>query len=230
MCIRDSHTPESISNAMGLIAALLLGQFAIDLGFFSEEILLFCAVGSIGGFATPNYELSLTNKYIKVMMILSVMFLNIFGFVIFNICLWIYLARLKPFGMSYFCLLYTSAGIASAMGAKVQYYSTSGRNATSDYQQVNFETLLKSSDIISIHAPLNENTKYLFDEKALRQMKENAYLINVGRGGIIEEEALVKVLNEGHLSGVGLDVFEHEPLLEDDVLYTIKDMSKVRCV
>ncbi|KXU48987.1 MAG: D-2-hydroxyacid dehydrogenase [Longibaculum muris] len=119
------------------------------------------------------------------------------------------------------------AGIASAMGAKVQYYSTSGRNATSDYQQVNFETLLKSSDIISIHAPLNENTKYLFDEKALRQMKENAYLINVGRGGIIEEEALVKVLNEGHLSGVGLDVFEHEPLLEDDVLYTIKDMSKV---
>ncbi len=99
--IATIHTPESISNAMGLIAALLLGQFAIDLGFFSEEILLFCAVGSIGGFATPNYELSLTNKYIKVMMILSIMFLNIFGFVIFNICFWIYLARLKPFGMSY---------------------------------------------------------------------------------------------------------------------------------
>ena len=99
--IATIHTPESISNAMGLIAALLLGQFAIDLGVFSEEILLFCAVGSIGRFATPNYELSLTNKYIKVMMILSVMFLNIFGFVIFNICLWIYLARLKPFGMSY---------------------------------------------------------------------------------------------------------------------------------
>ena len=99
--IATIHTPESISDAMGLIAALLLGQFAIDLGFFSEEILLFCAVGSIGGFATPNYELSLTNKYIKVMMILSIMFLNIFGFVIFNICFWIYLARLKPFGMSY---------------------------------------------------------------------------------------------------------------------------------
>ena len=99
--IATIHTPESISNAMGLIAALLLGQFAIDLGFFSEEILLFCAVGSIGGFATPNYELSLTNKYIKVMMIISIMLLNIYGFVIFNICLWIYLARLKPFGMSY---------------------------------------------------------------------------------------------------------------------------------
>lgn len=99
--IATIHTPESISNAMGLIAALLLGQFAIDLGFFSEEILLFCAVGAIGGFATPNYELSLTNKYIKVMMIVSIMLLNIYGFVIFNFCLWIYLAKLKPFEMSY---------------------------------------------------------------------------------------------------------------------------------
>ena len=118
------------------------------------------------------------------------------------------------------------AGIASALGAKVQYYSTSGQNSTSDYQEVDFETLLKSSDIISIHAPLNDQTHYLFDEKALRQMKEQAYLINVGRGGIIDESALVKVLNEGHLGGVGLDVFEHEPLSKDDILYTIKDMDK----
>lgn len=99
--IATIHTPEAISNAMGLIAALLLGQFAIDLGFFSEEILLFCAIGSIGGFATPNYELSLTNKYMKIMMIVSIMFLNIYGFVIFNICFWLYLVSLKPFGMSY---------------------------------------------------------------------------------------------------------------------------------
>ena len=88
--IATIHTPEAISNAMGLIAALLLGQFAIDLGFFSEEILLFCAVGAIGGFATPNYELSLTNKYIKVMMIVSIMLFNTFGFVIFNIFLCVY--------------------------------------------------------------------------------------------------------------------------------------------
>ncbi|MCD7807790.1 MAG: spore germination protein [Erysipelotrichaceae bacterium] len=104
--IATIHTPESVSNAMGLIAALLLGEFAIDLGFFSEEILLFCAVGSMGGFATPNYELSLTNKYIKVMMIISIMFLNIYGFIIFNIVLWIYLAQLKPLGMSYLYPLY----------------------------------------------------------------------------------------------------------------------------
>jgi len=99
--IATIHTPEAISNAMGLIAALLLGQFAIDLGFFSEEILLFCAIGSIGGFATPNYELSLTNKYVKIMMILCIMFFNIYGFVIFNIIFWLFLIKLKPFGMSY---------------------------------------------------------------------------------------------------------------------------------
>lgn len=119
------------------------------------------------------------------------------------------------------------ASIATAMGARVQYYSTSGQNHTDDYPQVDFSTLLSTSDIISIHAPLNEQTHYLFDENALRQMKKNAYLINVGRGGIIEEQALVKVLNEGHLAGVGLDVFEHEPLLENDVIYEIKDMDKV---
>lgn len=119
------------------------------------------------------------------------------------------------------------ATIATAMGAKVQYYSTSGKNSTTDYQQVDFNTLLTTSDIISIHAPLNEKTKYLFNEEALLNMKETAYLINVGRGGIIEEKSLVKVLNEGHLAGVGLDVFEHEPLLEDDVIYQIKDMDRV---
>lgn len=117
--------------------------------------------------------------------------------------------------------------IAKAMGAKVQYYSTSGHHMTNEYQQVDFETLLKTSDIISIHAPLNDQTHYLFDENALRRMKKDAYLINVGRGGIIQEEALVKVFNEGHLAGVGLDVFEHEPLLENDILYTIKDKDKV---
>lgn len=99
--IATIHTPESISNAMGLIAAVLLGQFAIDLGFFSEEILLFCAIGAIGGFATPNYELSLTNKYIRIFMLIFIMFFNIFGFVVFNVLLFVYLISLKPFSMPY---------------------------------------------------------------------------------------------------------------------------------
>lgn len=72
--IATIHTPTSLSNAMGMIAAVLLGQFAIDLGIFSEEILLFCAIGDVGGFATPNYELSLTNKYLKIFLIIFVGF------------------------------------------------------------------------------------------------------------------------------------------------------------
>ncbi len=99
--IATIHTPESISNAMGLIAAVLLGQFAIDLGFFSEEILLFCAIGAIGGFATPNYELSLTNKYIRIFMLIFIMLFNVLGFVVFNVLLLIYLLSLKPFSMPY---------------------------------------------------------------------------------------------------------------------------------
>ena len=93
--IATVHTPQSLSNAMGLIAAILLGEFAIQLGFFSEDILMFCAIGTVGGFATPNYELSLTNKYIKIMMIISVMLLNIYGFILFNLIFWISLARIK---------------------------------------------------------------------------------------------------------------------------------------
>lgn len=108
--IATVHTPQSLSNAMGLIAAILLGEFAIQLGFFSEDILMFCAIGTVGGFATPNYELSLTNKYIKIMMIIFVMLLNIYGFILFNLIFWISLARIKTFGVSYLYPLYPFHG------------------------------------------------------------------------------------------------------------------------
>lgn len=108
--IATVHTPQSLSNAMGLIAAILLGEFAIQLGFFSEDILMFCAIGTVGGFATPNYELSLTNKYIKIMMIIAVMLLNIYGFILFNLIFWISLARIKTFGVSYLYPLYPFHG------------------------------------------------------------------------------------------------------------------------
>ncbi|NJE45143.1 spore germination protein [Massilimicrobiota sp. SW1139] len=108
--IATVHTPQSLSNAMGLIAAILLGEFAIQLGFFSEDILMFCAIGTVGGFATPNYELSLTNKYIKIMMIIAVMLLNIYGFIMFNLIFWISLARIKTFGVSYLYPLYPFHG------------------------------------------------------------------------------------------------------------------------
>lgn len=95
------HTPTSISNAMGLIAAVLLGQFAIDLGLFSEEVLLLCAIGNISGFATPNYELSLTNKYLRIILLFSILIGGLIGFVVVNVFVFVYLLSLKPFGYSY---------------------------------------------------------------------------------------------------------------------------------
>ena len=108
--IATIHTPTSLSNAMGMIAAVLLGQFAIDLGIFSEEILLLCAVGDVGGFATPNYELSLTNKYLKIFMIIFCGLLSWLGFIVFHIVLIGYLMSLKPLGMPYLYPLYPFDG------------------------------------------------------------------------------------------------------------------------
>ena len=99
--IATIHTPDSISNTMGMIAAILLGEFAIELGFFSGEILLFVSIGNVCGFATPNYELSLTNKYVKIFMILCSGLFGWLGFIAYQVILYMYLISLKPFGFSY---------------------------------------------------------------------------------------------------------------------------------
>lgn len=119
------------------------------------------------------------------------------------------------------------ASIATAFGANVQYYSTSGKNTGQDYPCCDFETLLKTSDIISIHAPFNETTDNLFDKEAIFKMKKGAYLINVGRGKIVNEQAVVDALNEEVLAGVGLDVFENEPFYQESSLLQIKDANRL---
>lgn len=113
------------------------------------------------------------------------------------------------------------ARISKAFGAEVAYYSTSGQNNDANFKRLDFEELLKESDIISIHAPLNENTKNLFTYKELMLLKEDAVLINVGRGGIINEEDLAKILNEKNIR-VGLDVLEFEPMIKNHPLLNIK--------
>jgi len=75
----------------------------------------------------------------------------------------------------------------------------------------NFKNLLSSSDVISLHLPLNKDTKNLISKKELLEMKKEAILINTSRGGIINEADLFDVMSEGHLAGIGLDVFEEEP-------------------
>lgn len=119
------------------------------------------------------------------------------------------------------------AQIAKAFGCRVIYYSTSGRNNSDTYERVDWDTLLSQSDIISVHAPLNPQTKHLFTYDAFTKMKPSAYLINVGRGPIVNEGDLCRALNENLIAGAGLDVLEKEPMAADNPLFAIKDSRKL---
>lgn len=90
--------------------------------------------------------------------------------------------------------------------------------------KVDLETLMKESDFVSVHVPLTKDTKYLIDEKVLRLMKATAYLINCGRGAIVKEDDLVKVLKENAIAGAGIDVFEIEPISPDDPLMQLDNV------
>ncbi len=119
------------------------------------------------------------------------------------------------------------AKVAQAFGCRVIYYSTSGKNANPDYEQVSFEEILAQSDILSIHAPLNTATENLMNYEAFKQMKPNSILINVGRGPIVNEADLVRALNEDLIGGAGLDVIGREPMTPDCPLKEIKDSTKL---
>lgn len=119
------------------------------------------------------------------------------------------------------------ADVASSFGANIIYYSTSGVERKEKYPRVSLEELLKTSDIVSIHAPLNEKTKGLIGYEQIKLMKPTAYLLNLGRGGIVIEEDLAKALDENLIAGAGLDVLEKEPIAEDNPLLKIKNKEKL---
>lgn len=119
------------------------------------------------------------------------------------------------------------ADIAKAFGCHVIYYSTSGKNSQPGYERVDFETLLKESDIVSVHAPLDENTKGLMNRDAFAKMKKNAIFLNLGRGPIVNEADLAEALELGVIAAAGLDVLETEPMTEQNPLRRIKDSDKL---
>ncbi len=80
------------------------------------------------------------------------------------------------------------------------------------------EDLLKISDFVTIHTPLNENTKHMFGEGEFKLMKKSAYIINTSRGPVIDEKALIKALSDGIIAGAGLDVYENEPEIPDELM------------
>lgn len=119
------------------------------------------------------------------------------------------------------------ADIAKAFGCRVIYYSTSGRNSQPGYERVSFDELLEQSDIVSIHAPLDENTLGLMNKEAFAKMKKSAILLNVGRGPIINEADLAEALNNKTIAAAGLDVLSVEPMQEDNPLRGIKDSERL---
>ncbi|MBE6062797.1 MAG: D-2-hydroxyacid dehydrogenase [Clostridium butyricum] len=119
------------------------------------------------------------------------------------------------------------ARIAQAFGARVLYYSTSGQNSNQDFARVEFDELLSTCDVISIHAPLTDKTKGLFNYEAFTKMKKEAILVNVGRGPIVVDEDLAQALEEEIIGGAALDVFDIEPLNDDNPLMRVRNKERL---
>lgn len=120
------------------------------------------------------------------------------------------------------------AKIAEAFGMNVCYFSTSGTGHCKDYPCLSLVELLKASDIVSIHAPLNERTNRLIGKEQLALMKPTAYLVNVGRGAIIVEEDLAEAVDNGIIAGAGIDVFVQEPIPEDHPYLKMQHPERMR--
>ncbi len=119
------------------------------------------------------------------------------------------------------------AEIAKLFGCRVIYYSTSGQNNNPDYERVGFEELLQQSDVVSVHAPLNEDTVGLMNYEAFAKMKRSAIFLNLGRGPIVVEADLAKALQENLIGAAGLDVLSVEPMSPQNPLREIKESDKL---
>lgn len=119
------------------------------------------------------------------------------------------------------------SAIAEAFGAEVIYTSPSGSAPQEGYHQVDLDTLLAESDIISVHAPLNQYTENLINKNALKKMKKNCIFLNLGRGPIVNEQDLADALMQGEIAAAGLDVLCQEPMSSGNPLIAIKDSRKL---
>lgn len=119
------------------------------------------------------------------------------------------------------------ADIAKMFGANVIYYSTTGKNNQDGYTRVDFDTLLESSDIVSVHAPLTPETENLMNVEAFSKMKETAIFLNVGRGAIVVEQDLANALENRKIAAAGLDVLCAEPMSPNSPFLPIKDSKRL---
>ena len=120
------------------------------------------------------------------------------------------------------------AKIAQAFGMNVCYYSTSGTGHCTEHPCLPLDEILKVSDVVSIHAPLNDRTNGLIGAEQIAMMKPTAILVNMGRGGIVDESALADAINNNVIAGAALDVFVKEPTPSDNPLLHVKYPERLR--
>jgi len=119
------------------------------------------------------------------------------------------------------------AKVADAFGCEVQYYSTTGKNNNEQYKQLSLDELLTTSDIISIHSALNEQTLNLLNKSNLEKVKCGAIILNLGRGGIVNEDDISKLIDNGQDIYYGTDVVTKEPIESTNPLLAIKDKDRI---
>lgn len=116
------------------------------------------------------------------------------------------------------------ARLAKAFTMNVLEYHTRPVDTELEIEFTDFETLLRSSDIVTLHVPLNDRTRHLIGQRELALMKEDAFLINTSRGPVVDEAALIEALKAKKIGGAGLDVFETEPLSKDSPLRRLSNV------
>lgn len=114
--------------------------------------------------------------------------------------------------------------IAKALGMKILVSTRTPREDVDGIHFTSMEEVLKNSDFVSLHCPLNENTRHIMNQESIAMMKSSAFIINTARGALIDEQALIDAINKGVIAGAGLDVQEVEPLREDSPLYTMDNV------
>lgn len=114
--------------------------------------------------------------------------------------------------------------VAEALGCRVL---VNKRTPVEDWECVDIDTVCKSSDIISIHTPLNDSTRNLVNAERIAMMKKDAIVINVARGAVTDEKALATAIKQGKLGGIGIDVYSTEPFDQDHPFYSILSLPNV---
>lgn len=119
------------------------------------------------------------------------------------------------------------AKIAETCGCHVIFHSITGKSSCTEYRQVDKGTLLAESDVLSLHCPLSGLSRNFIDGEALKKMKKTAILINVARGGVVDNAALYEALEAKEIGAAGLDVVEKEPLEPENPLSRFKDSNRL---